>query len=109
MVRLGLTEPFSDFVRKLADWFVLTMVTGFPWGLGPYDPRIKVKLFLFFYQVKIVRNLTSLNFQLHSYVCFNVRLWSRPVLLAEDLRVCPLSCRTVNRPQRRFILITLIH
>lgn len=42
LVCLGITEPFSDFVRKIADWFVLTMVTGFPWGIAPYDPRLKI-------------------------------------------------------------------
>lgn len=42
LVYLGITEPFSDFVRKIADWFVLTMVTGFPWGIAPYDPRLKI-------------------------------------------------------------------
>ncbi|KAK3085011.1 hypothetical protein FSP39_022847 [Pinctada imbricata] len=42
LVYFGLTEPFSDLDRKISDWFVLTMMTGKPWGLG-YDSRLLIQ------------------------------------------------------------------
>lgn len=41
---VGLIEHFSTADRKIADWFMLTMTTGFPWGPG-VDSRLQVSLF----------------------------------------------------------------
>ncbi|XP_052072246.1 arylacetamide deacetylase-like isoform X1 [Mytilus californianus] len=41
MTSLGLIEYFSPADRKIADWFILTMTTGFPWGSG-VDSRLQI-------------------------------------------------------------------
>lgn len=38
---LGLIEHFSAADRKIGDWFILTMTTGFPWGSG-VDSRLQI-------------------------------------------------------------------
>lgn len=40
---VGLIEHFSAADRKIADWFQLTMTTGFPWGPG-VDSRLQVSV-----------------------------------------------------------------
>jgi hypothetical protein len=52
---LGLIEHFSAADRKIADWFMLTMTTGFPWGSG-VDSRLQVSRCL-----KIFRNLLGIR------------------------------------------------
>jgi hypothetical protein len=43
LTSLGFIEHFSPADRKIGDWFVLTLTTGFPWGSG-VDSRLQVSL-----------------------------------------------------------------
>lgn len=42
LVKLGVTEHFSALDRKLADWSILTQMTGQPWGLRFFAEQLKV-------------------------------------------------------------------
>lgn len=41
LVSLGITNYFSPLDRKIGDWFILAMSTGFPWGSG-VDSRLQI-------------------------------------------------------------------
>ncbi|XP_052802437.1 neutral cholesterol ester hydrolase 1-like [Mya arenaria] len=44
LVNVGLTDHFSPLDRKLADWFILTQMTGHPWGMSlTADQTLKIK------------------------------------------------------------------
>ncbi|KAL3856220.1 hypothetical protein ACJMK2_010997 [Sinanodonta woodiana] len=64
LVKLGITTHFSFLDRKLSDWFILTQMTGYPWGLSlTADPYLRINdTVLNSVRVKVYEPLSTIRF-----------------------------------------------